>query len=135
IPTLSVVFRNVNAAHRTPSLNIINNDVYLFSMLAQHGTAKGINATMGAYREHAGGVWSPMLESKRHLEALRTYIAIATDIEDNFAIHVAKPLSIRIANAWAHRDGSVVGELYPLILHAYALSILCPLRAGIRLKS
>jgi glycosyltransferase involved in cell wall biosynthesis len=135
IPTLSVLYRNIDAGRRIPSLDIVNGDTYLFSMLAPHGIAKGIDATMGAYRRHAGGVWSSMPESRRHLEALRTYVAIATDVEDEFAISIAKPLSIRIANAWAHRTDEISGDLYPLLRRAYILSILCPFRARIRSES
>lgn len=135
IPTLSVVYRNVEDAKRIPSIDILNGDVYLFSMLAKHGVAKGVDRTMGAYRHHAGGAWSSMRESRRHLEALRTYVAIALDIGADFAIRVARPLSVRMANAWAHRDAEVASELYPLLRRAYALSLRCPFRGGIGSES
>lgn len=135
IPTLSVVYRNIEGARRIPSIDIVNGDVYLFAMLARHGAARGVDRTMGAYRHHSGGLWSPMADSRRHLEALRTYVAIALDIGDDFAIRVARPLSVRLANAWSHRDDEVASELYPLLRRAYALSLRCAFRGRIGLKS
>jgi len=135
IPTLSLMYRNVEEGKRKPSRKIVNADRYLLSMLATRGSAQGINACMGVYRRHPGGVWSSITTARRHLEALRSYVTIALDIPNEFAADIAIPLSIKVTNAWLHRDPSGGNDLYSLLREGYLLSIVTPMRTTVSLRS
>lgn len=73
-PTNTVVFRN-NVIKKIPDefYSIINGDIFLFSMLAEHGDAAYIPGHTACYRIHGGGNWSTTSDAYRYRNYLKTY--------------------------------------------------------------
>lgn len=57
----------------------------LFAMLASHGKIELMDATMAAYRVHAGGVWSSMNQDGRAEQSLRMLKALDKELEHKYA--------------------------------------------------
>jgi glycosyltransferase involved in cell wall biosynthesis len=62
ILTLTACFRNVIQEFPPEFLRVFNGDSFLFSMLGQFGRSKYLGDCIkpAAYRQHPGGVWSPI---------------------------------------------------------------------------
>lgn len=72
--TLSICFRNVLGPLPQEFFHVVNGDYFLISMLGKHGRAKFMDDIKhGAYRQHAGGIWSHLSQERMDIATLTTF--------------------------------------------------------------
>lgn len=89
IPTLSVMYRNINIQQGVRGKRVLNGDIYLFARLSRYGEMHNVGGTMGAHRRHTGGVWTSLSELNKKLKLLNTRKAIAWEIHADDSLSAA----------------------------------------------
>lgn len=93
IPSCSVVFRNRLFDHFPAwSASLQTLDWVLHVLNAQHGKTKYLNENWGAYRHHAGGVWSHRPWSQNVEEMVRTLRAFYDNLDPVYRTAIARQI-------------------------------------------
>jgi len=77
--TCSFVFRSSAISNPRPWFIESSNDIFLELQVALNGTLQFIDKSMGAYRIHAGGVWSSTTPAQKLLTLLYRYKLLLAD--------------------------------------------------------
>jgi hypothetical protein len=91
IPTLSIVFRNLPIP--LPPEPLVTGDLFLFAMMSRHGEMHQVGGSMGAYRQHPGGVWSARSADGRRAELVKTTRAIMHSIHPDAVLEASLGLA------------------------------------------
>ena len=79
-PTCSLVFRKSAFSDPLPEWYLRRpSDLYLDILLTNYGSLGFIRRNMGAYRKHAGGIWSGQRESDKIIELIIRYKLLLAD--------------------------------------------------------
>jgi len=85
-PTCSLVFRRSALTEPLPEWFLsLPCDLYLDILLSNHGSLGFVRRNMGAYRKHAGGIWSGQREVNKIIELILRYkiLLINSSFEKN----------------------------------------------------
>lgn len=79
-PTCSLVFRKSAFREPLPEWYLRRpSDLYLDILLTSHGSLGFVRRNMGAYRKHAGGIWSCQREANQIIELIVRYKLLLAD--------------------------------------------------------
>jgi len=105
IQTASVMFRNRPAAEflqRFEGIRMMDWQLHIFN--AQFGKIGFINESMGVYRLHAGGAWSPKDLVWQNLESVRVLEEVNAQLDYRYDRVIKRSISLyhlRLALVWA----------------------------------